>query len=150
MLSGSWARGSSRAPLKGKTGMRRGRLSAVGYRAGKLMSRSREQDRGEALATGNGELVLGTPGLEELDQLLAGRLIVPAALLADDAQEVVKGLLAAAGGIQRQSEVVAGLVVGRVLLDGLRQAGNLAGVDRGRGKIEGSAGADDGGIGGLG
>src|SRR5690606_14851100 len=124
MLSGRCARGSSRAPPSGKIGSRSGR-SASEYGSFALIARpppSREQDRRQATAARHGEFVARTPGVEQLDELLARGLVVQLAIHADRFEQVVERLLAAAGAAERKGEVDARLVVARVGLDGLGEA----------------------------
>ena len=54
------------------------------------------------------------PGLEELHQLLAGAVLVPGTVLADDGEQMVHRLLALAAGAERHGEIEAGLMVERV------------------------------------
>src|SRR3712207_9090980 len=63
-------------------GRRRGR-SRCGFRRTWLA----EHQRGEAAAAGLGHVGGRTRGLEDLDQLLARRLVVPVAVLLEDEEE---------------------------------------------------------------
>src|SRR5262252_2646087 len=74
----------------------------------------REQDRREASSASDGRLVGRTPGVEQLDQLLAGAVVVPFAVAPDDLQQVIERLLALALGVQRDRQVEARLVVARI------------------------------------
>src|SRR5215510_1032925 len=76
--------------------------------------RLREQHRRQPFAPVDGCLVGRTPGLEELDQLLARAVVVPLAVALDDLDEVVDRLLAAALAVQRDGEVEPGLMVARI------------------------------------
>ena len=75
---------------------------------------SREEHRRQLAPPGEGRLVGRAPGLEELEQLLACRLLVPITVLAEDFKEPVGCRLAVAARIEGEGEVEAGLVVGRV------------------------------------
>src|SRR3712207_7524214 len=48
----------------------------------------------------SGRLVHGAPGLEELDELFSGAVLVPVAVAAHDLDELVDRLLALAAGVQ--------------------------------------------------
>src|SRR5690349_4195440 len=119
MLSGNSACGRSSAPGSGNTFSRGGRSAGDRYLLRKPMSQSREQNRGQFAAAQEGEFVLGAPGLEELDELLARRLFVPVALAPDDMEQVIEGLLLFAVCIERDGEIEAGLVIFAIGLDGL-------------------------------
>ena len=59
-------------------------------------------------------LVHRAPGLEELEKLLPGLLLLPTTVLADDFKEVVDGAFAIALGIEEEGEVEARLHVGGI------------------------------------
>src|SRR5215217_2282462 len=107
------------------------------------LSSSGEQHRRQSSPPEHRHVVGRPPGLEELDELLARRLVVPAALAPDDVDQRIDRLLAAAAGVERQGEIEAGLMVERVRLE---PALELAGVaERGRllSELDRGAGAGD-------
>src|ERR1700754_1552379 len=95
MLSGRLPPGSRIAPRSGKIGKRVGMAplrpaSTIATAPAPLVRpTSGEQDRRQLAPTGNGRRVIGTERLEELDQLLARRLVLPFAVLAHDGQQLV-------------------------------------------------------------
>src|SRR3954471_20754225 len=87
---------------------------------------SRKQDGRQPLAALDGSLVGRTPGFEELHQLLARAVLVPFAVALDDFQKLRGSLGALAGGIQRDREIEARLMVQRVGGDLLFEFGERA------------------------
>src|SRR5713226_9289318 len=85
---------------------------------------SREQNRRQPLAPRDRRLVGRTPGLEELDRLLARAVVVPFAVALDDLEEVVDRRLALSLAVQRHREVEARLVIERVGGDLLLELGD--------------------------
>src|SRR5512139_2337214 len=103
MLSGSLPPGSSSTPDSGKIGSVSGSCSKAGskgLRAGvrsvmpRPRRRSGEQQRRQPLAAGGGERVGKAQRLEELQELLAGGLLVPLAVGLDHGEQLVDGFLA--------------------------------------------------------
>src|ERR1700722_17033412 len=79
------------------------------------MQTSRKQNRGQ-LASSVERLWIGrSHGLEQRDDLLSRRLIIPFAVAAYNLQELVQGAFAVAACVQRQRQIVARLMVARVL-----------------------------------
>src|ERR687894_1252162 len=117
MLSGICPRGRSRAPGRGKTGITDGQSSGPRYTAFIPMPispnvwASGKQDRGKLAPSREGHFVHGTPGLEELNELLACAVLVPIAVLADDFKEVVDGFFAPSPGVERDGQIEARLMV---------------------------------------
>src|SRR5258707_6074650 len=101
MLSGSLPRGSSSTPVSGKIGSVVGSSASPGSDRVPLIAAApglREQERRQATARRQGQR-LGRPHrLEELDELLARRLLVPLAVALDDVEQLVDRLLALADG----------------------------------------------------
>src|SRR4051794_40561718 len=75
---------------------------------------SRKQDGRQPLAALDGGLVGRSPGFEELHQLLARAVLIPFAVALDDFKKLRGGLGALAGGIERDREIEARLVVQRI------------------------------------
>src|SRR5215831_4792268 len=73
-----------------------------------------KQNRRQSLAAVHGGLVGRTPGLEELNQLLARAVVVPFAIALDDLQQVIDGLLPLPLAVQREREIEARLMVERI------------------------------------
>src|SRR5215217_2510231 len=111
MLSGRWENGSSNAPLSGKIGTDLGRSEGWLGRFGTDGSCSGEQRCRKQPPSLGGGGVLGAPGFEELDQLLARAVLVPGAVALEDGHQSFGGLDPLAFGIERQSQVEAGLMV---------------------------------------
>src|ERR1700735_240994 len=84
-------------------------------------ARSREQDRRQPAAARYGVFVGGAPGLEKLQQLLAGAVIGPATGAAPDFHQMVDRLLPALIGIQRARKIEPGLMIQRIRSDLLLQ-----------------------------
>src|ERR1700754_4147586 len=116
MLSGNSARGRSSAPGSGKIGMMAGRSSGQRYLQlpAFINQASREEHRGQPAPSSKRRLVHRTPGLEELEKLLAGAFFVPITVAAHDFKEMVRSRLTIAARIEEQSEVEAGLMIGRI------------------------------------
>src|ERR1700741_397383 len=112
MFNGSLPRGSISAPVRGKTANSVGKSSGLGWNGSIL--HSTEQERRQATPSGGGRGFVGAPGLEEFQQLQARRILVPAALAADDLQQRIGGFLAVAHRVHGGGQVVARLVVRRV------------------------------------
>src|SRR4051794_30122199 len=72
---------------------------------------SRKQDGRQPLAALDGSFVGRAPGFEELHQLLARAVLIPFAVALDDLQKLRGSLGALAGGIERDREIEARLVV---------------------------------------
>src|SRR5215203_2600156 len=87
--------------------------------------RSGEQHRGQPPPPEKRHLIGRPPRLEELDELLAGAVVVPIAVAPHDLDELVDRLLALAASVEREREIEAGLMVERIRLD---SALKLAGV----------------------
>src|ERR1700716_2150908 len=87
---------------------------------------SRKQDRRQPLAPRDRRFVGRTPGLEQLHELLAGAIVVPLAVAADDLDQVVERLGALAFGIEREREVEPRLVIERIGGNLLLQLGDRA------------------------
>src|SRR5918993_3695653 len=123
MLSGICPRGRSRAPGRGKTGITDGQSSGPRYTAFIPMPispngwASGKQDRGELPPSREGHLVHGTPGLEELNELLACAVIVPIAVAANDFKEVIGGFFAPVAGVEGDRQIEARLMVEGIGLD---------------------------------
>src|SRR5918911_3548768 len=88
--------------------------------------RSCKQDRGELPPSRDRVLVRRTPGLEELNELLARAVLVPTAIPADDFKKLVDRFLAPAAGVEPEGQIEAGLVIGRVCLDPALQIRKIA------------------------
>src|ERR1700683_1797495 len=73
-----------------------------------------KQDRGEPPAALDRGLVGRPPGIEELNELLAGAVVVPFAVAPDDGDQILERLLPAALAVEREREVEARLVVERI------------------------------------
>src|SRR5678816_1986716 len=101
---------------------------------------SGEEQRREALPAGDRRRVLDAPRLEELHELLARRLLVPAAIAPDDLQQLVGRAGTVALTVQHHGEIEAGLVVVRVGLETASEVGRRAELLRLRGKLERGAG----------
>src|SRR5262252_5623273 len=91
----------------------------------------REQHRRQPLASVDSGLVGRTPGLEELDELLARAVVVPFAVALHDFEQIVDRLLPAALAVQGDGEIEARLMVeriGRDLLLELRDRSHRLGL----------------------
>ena len=111
-------RGSSSTPVNGKIGMTGGSSSKLGSNGEPVTSgRSGKQDRRESPPRGDRERIRRSHRLEEFEQLLARRFLVPSAVAADDLQELVGPRLALARGEERRGELVARLEILGVALD---------------------------------
>src|SRR6478736_4995282 len=111
MLSGSLPPGSSNTPDNGKIGSVSGSCSKLGSNLLRPITTvtSREQDGREALAAGDRERIGEAERLEELQQLLARRRLVPVAVELDHGEQLVDRLLLLAAGPIGQGEVEARL-----------------------------------------
>src|SRR5690348_13387457 len=116
MLSGSRPRGRSSTPASGKIGSVAGRSGiSVGMPVPPIAPRwLREEQGGEAPPCAEGERIGRAHDLEELDELLARALLVPAAGALDDLEQLLDRRLALARGEKCRGEVEACLVVLRV------------------------------------
>ena len=94
MCSGSWLRGKSRAPASGKIGTRR---SALGHQPNRIA----ESRRRWAPAQGSSR----PDRLEDLEQPLARRALVPFAVAGDAFEQLVGGAVAVALRHQRAGQV---------------------------------------------
>src|SRR4051812_39451295 len=161
MLSGSRARGSSNTPTSGKIGSTSGRVvcrtRSSATSCGSLMARRpfwplwlsglREHQRRQPPPRAQGQRIGRPHRLEELDELLARRLLVPFAVALEQGQQFVDRLLALAGAEQSGRHLEARLVVVRVLLDaGAQLAGRPHRLLPLFGEIEGRARRGDLGI----
>src|SRR5215210_9489295 len=104
---------------------------------------SGEQHRRQPPPPEHRHVVRRSPGLEELDELLARRLVVPGALAPDDVDQRIDRLLAATAGVERKGEVEAGLVVERVRLEPALELAGVAERRRLFGELDRGAGAGD-------
>src|SRR5262249_32197134 len=87
---------------------------------------SREEYGGEAAPAGDGCRILGSPGVEELNQLLGCSPPVPLAIATEALEQLGDGFLLLVGRRQCHGVVDAGLVVGRVGLHLGLQFGGIA------------------------
>src|SRR5690606_16994880 len=123
-LSGRCEKGSSRAPESGKIGTDLGRSAGEAGRLSMMRSstgsalpwraapcRSGKQGRRQQASALDGSGILDAPGVEEFQQLLARAISVPVAVALEDGDQRLGRLDALAFGIERQRQVVAGLVV---------------------------------------
>src|SRR6185312_2697129 len=103
MLSGSLPPGSSSTPDSGKIGSVSGSCSKEGSNGLRPLTTttSREQDVRKALAAGEAQR------LEELEELLARRRLVPVAVCFDHGEQLVDRLLLLAAGPIGHGEVEA-------------------------------------------
>src|SRR4051812_38165070 len=74
----------------------------------------RKQNRRQPLARVDGDFVHWTPGVEQLHELFARGVLVPFAIALHDGQEMIGGLRLLALGVERDSEIVARLMIERV------------------------------------
>src|SRR6195952_2996095 len=88
--------------------------------------RLRKQNRRQPLAPVDSGLVVRAPRFKELHQLLAGPVIIPLAVALDDFQELLGGLAAVSGGVERGCEIGTRLMVERIRGDFLFQLGDRA------------------------
>src|SRR3954466_4023122 len=155
MLSGSLARGNSSTPTSGKIGSTSGRTGGCARpptksrSCGSLIRRrpswpvaswpsasrppdlqgqpgSREHQRRQPPPRAQGQRIGRPHRLEEFDELLARRLLVPLAVAPEQGQQLVDCLLPLAGAEQSGRQLEARLVVVRVLLDAGAQLGGGA------------------------
>src|SRR4051812_64321 len=134
MFSGICPRGSNSAPGRGNTGITSGRSAGPRYCAfigiaslrpppqrharggghpaldrppSRTMTseKSRKQNRRQFLAALDRRRIGKAPGFEELDELLARAVVVPFAVAPDDLEQMLRGVLALAFGIQRDREI---------------------------------------------
>src|SRR4029450_10967399 len=75
--------------------------------------RSCKQDRGELPPSCDRVLVRRTPGLEELNELLARAVLVPTAVPAHNFKKLVDRFLALAPGVETERQIEPGLVRAR-------------------------------------
>src|SRR5205085_9425523 len=106
-------RGSSSTPVNGKIGMVAGSGASRSLIA---IPPSREHQRGQSPPRAEGERVGRPHHLEELDQLLAGGLLVPFAVALEQSQQFLDRLFALAGAEQRRRPFEARLLVLRAPL----------------------------------
>src|SRR4051812_49308028 len=121
MLSGSRPPGRSSAPASGNTAISGGRSSKAGWNAATVVrllvpalrtwAGLAEQQGGEFAPGRQGRRFVEAPSLEELQQLLARRLVVPGAVAADRLQQRVGRAPTLAHRVQRHGEVDARRVV---------------------------------------
>src|SRR5260370_7340921 len=78
------------------------------------------------------------PRLEELNQLLAGGVVIPFTVAAHDLEQLVEGLLPTAISVQRYGKVEARLVIARIGGHLLFQLGNGSKMPRLLGAFKGS------------
>src|SRR6185437_13122740 len=86
----------------------------LGTPAASLGGSGKEQRR-QASASGNRQWIGRSPGLEELDELPAGAILVPFAAATNDIEKVVEPLLALTVADLGQRQVEAGLMVARIV-----------------------------------
>src|SRR5918994_5976558 len=79
--------------------------------------RSCKQDRGELPPSCDRVLVRRTPGLEELNELLARAVLVPTAVAAYNFKKLVHGFLALAAGVETERQIESGLMIDRIRLE---------------------------------
>lgn len=98
---------------------------------------SGEQDRRQPPSSLDGRLVSAAPGFEKLNQLFACGVIVPFAVALDDLEQVLSGLGAFAGSIERGRQVESRLMIERVcgyflfqFSDGTNRLGLLGEIER--------------------
>src|SRR5579859_3372007 len=72
-----------------------------------------EQYRGQLAPRRRGGGIVEAPGLEELQQLEPGGILVPGAVAADDVEQRIRCLLTLSNRVQRGGEVVARLQIAR-------------------------------------
>src|SRR5215831_13746172 len=97
----------------------------------------REQQRGEAPPCRERQRIGRPHRLEELDELLAPRLLVPIAVALDELQKLVDRLLALARGEKRRREFRSRLVVPRILREASPQlVGRARRLGAGLGELE--------------
>src|SRR6476660_2655643 len=113
MLSGSRPPGSSNTPANGKIGSVSGSCAKLGSNLLRPITTvtSREQDGREALAAGDRERIGEAERLEELQQLLARRALVPGAVCLDHVEQLVDRLLLLVAGPVGHRKVEAALEV---------------------------------------
>src|SRR5260221_5049643 len=112
MLSGSFPRRSSKTPVSGKIGSVAGSSASRGSNSALMPPAGlREEDRRQSPPRRQRQRIGRSHRLEELDELLARRLLVPFARPLDDVEELVDRRLAFAGGEQRSGEIETGLMV---------------------------------------
>src|SRR5687767_4104299 len=102
MFNGSLPAGSSSAPSSGNTGMvcgRSGKRSAA--TAAPVAVTSGKQDRRERAAALEGRFVCRAQGLEDLQQFLARGILVPAAIAANDVNQMVDRSAGIAAPVER-------------------------------------------------
>ena len=108
---------------------------------------SSEQDRREAAPALDGRLVGGSPGVEQLDQLLARAVVVPFAVAAHDLEQMVERFGPPPLAVAGERQVEARLVVERIGRDFLLQFADRPDRFRLLGEFERGAGpngrADD-------
>src|SRR5687767_5368605 len=97
MCSGSCERGNRIAPASGKIGTRITSEPFTGPPASRRRPASREQKRRQPPPLGARPRVLEPLRLEQLQEALVGRALVPVALAADDLEQGVGGAVAVAG-----------------------------------------------------
>src|ERR1700731_2982978 len=95
-------------------------------------------------------LVSGAPGLEELNKLLTGTVIVPFAVAAHDLDQMVERLLPTVIAVQRYCKIKARLMIERVCDDFLFQLGDRPKMDRPFGDFKRRAGGGHRGFASLG
>src|SRR5262249_49191633 len=95
-----------------------------------------EQDRRQALASGDRRFVGRPPRLETLEELLARAIIIPFAVAPHDLDQLIDRLLPAVLAVERDREVEAGLMVERAGGDLLLELGDRADRLRLLGELE--------------
>src|SRR5688572_27463689 len=103
MCSGSWVRGKSSAPASGNMGTRKAVEAGTGC--------SGEEERGEPAALCRRPGILQADHLEQLQQPLARRRIVPFAVARHDLEQLVGGAVTVAARHQYAGKLEAGLVI---------------------------------------
>src|SRR5918996_3795638 len=149
MLSGRLPPGRRIAPGSGKIGKRAGMapLRAVSSIATTPAPSPRpasgEQDRGQLATAGDRRRMVGAERLEELDQLLTRRLVLPFSVSAHDSEQLVDRGFDLAAQEQARGAIEAGGVIVRIGLQTRAQGlgiGERAGL---LGQAEGGARAVD-------
>ena len=84
----------------------------------------REKYRRQPLAPFDRSFVGRTPGIEELNELLAGAVIVPFAIALHDGDQLFERIQPPAVAVERHREIESGLMVGRIGGDLLLKIGN--------------------------
>src|SRR4029077_1487351 len=98
------------------------------------------------LAALDGGFIGRTPGIEKLDELLAGAVVVPFAVALDDGEQLLERVGAAALAVEGERQIEARLVVERIGGDLLLELADRAERLGLLGKLEGGGGRCDAGV----